>query len=38
MSAHGDAHLTGLPPTLADCPKARAVSVHDRWKAVYEGL
>ena len=25
-------------PPLADCPKARSVSVHDRCKKVYEGL
>jgi hypothetical protein len=24
--------------TLADCPKARSFSVHDRCKAVYEEL
>jgi hypothetical protein len=38
MAEHGDARLTDLLATLADCPKARSVSVHDRCKAVYEGL
>jgi hypothetical protein len=38
MAEHGDAKLTDLLLTLADCPKARSVSVHDRCKAVYEGL
>jgi hypothetical protein len=33
---HGDAKLTDLLQTLADCPKARSVSVHDRCKARYE--
>jgi hypothetical protein len=39
-TAHGrrDAKLTDLLATLADCPKARSVSVHDRCKAGYEGL
>jgi hypothetical protein len=35
---HGDAKLTDLLQTLTDCPKARSPSVHDRCKAVYEGL
>jgi hypothetical protein len=35
---HGDVRLTDLLATLADCPNARAASVHDRCKAVYEGL
>jgi hypothetical protein len=34
----GDAKLTDLLATLADCPKARSVSVHDRCKAVYSDL
>jgi hypothetical protein len=38
MAEHGDAKLTDLLVTLADCPKARSVSVHDRCKAKYEGL
>ena len=37
MTEHGDAKLTELLVTLADCPK-RSVSVHDRCEAVYEGL
>jgi hypothetical protein len=36
--AHGDAKLTDLLQTLADCPKARSVNVYDRCKADYEGL
>jgi hypothetical protein len=35
---HGDAKLTDLLVTLADCPKARSVSIHDHCRAVYEGL
>ena len=39
MAEHGvDAMLTDLLVTLADCEKARSVSVHDRCRAVYEGL
>jgi hypothetical protein len=38
MAEHGDAKLTDLLMTLADCPKARSIGVHDRCKAVYEGL
>jgi hypothetical protein len=34
MAEHGDAKLTDLLATLADCPKARSVSVHGRCKAV----
>ena len=30
----GDAKLTDLLVRLADCPKARSVSIHDRCKAV----
>jgi hypothetical protein len=33
MAEHGDAKLTDLLVTLADCPKARSVSVHDRRQA-----
>jgi len=33
IDEHGDAKLTDLLQTLADCPKAKA-----RCKAVYEGL
>jgi hypothetical protein len=35
---HGNAKLTELLATLADCAKARSVNVHDRCKARYEGL
>jgi hypothetical protein len=38
MAEHGDAKLTDLLVTLADCRKARSAGVHDRCKAVYEGL
>jgi len=38
MAEHGDAKLTDLRATLADSSKARSLSVHDRCKAVYEGL
>jgi hypothetical protein len=38
MAEHGDAKLTVLLPALADCPKARSVSIYDRCRAVYEGL
>jgi hypothetical protein len=32
MAEHGNAKLTDLLLTLADCPKAVSVSVHDRCK------
>ena len=32
-----DAKLPGLLATLANCEKARSVSIHDRCKAKYEG-
>jgi hypothetical protein len=35
MAEHGDAKLTNLLATLADCEKARSLSVYDRCKAVY---
>jgi hypothetical protein len=35
---HGDAKLTDLLQTLADCQKARFASIHDRCKAVFERL
>jgi hypothetical protein len=38
MAEHGDAKLTDLLVTLAECPKARSVSIYDRCRAVYEGL
>jgi hypothetical protein len=34
----GDAKLTELLVTLANCPKARSARMYDRCKAVYEGL
>jgi hypothetical protein len=36
MKQHGDAKLTDLLQTLADCLKARSVRVHDRCRARYE--
>jgi hypothetical protein len=38
IAVHGDAKLTDLLVTLANCEKARSLSVYDRCKAVYEGL
>jgi hypothetical protein len=39
MAEHGDdAKLPDLLATLANCEKARSVAIHDRCKAVYEGL
>jgi hypothetical protein len=38
MAKHGDAKLTLLLQTLADCPRARVASIYDRCRAVYEGL
>jgi hypothetical protein len=38
IEEHGDAKLTELLVTLADCPKARSANIHDRCKVVYEGL
>jgi hypothetical protein len=38
IEEHGDAKLTDLLATLADCSKARSVSVHDQCRAVYEQL
>jgi len=35
---HGDPKLTDLLETLANCPKARSASIHDRCKVVYSGL
>ena len=35
MEQHGDAKLTDLLQTLANCPKARSASIHDRCKARY---
>jgi hypothetical protein len=38
VERHGDAKPTDLLQTPADCPKARPVGVHDRCKAVFDGL
>jgi hypothetical protein len=38
IEQYGDAKLTDLLQTLADCRKAHPASVHNRCKAVYEGL
>jgi hypothetical protein len=38
MEQHGDAKLTDLLQTLANCAKARSASIHDRCKAVFERL
>jgi hypothetical protein len=38
MERHGDAKLTDLLQTLADCPKAKSASIHDRCRAVFERL
>ena len=38
LDEHGGAKLTDLLVTLADCPKTRSASVHDKCQAVYEGL
>ena len=39
IAAHGaDAKLPGLLATLANCEKARSLSIHDRCKAKFEGL
>jgi hypothetical protein len=35
MEQYGDARLPELLDVLADCPKAKAASVYDRYKAVY---
>ena len=36
IEEHGDAKLTDLLLTLANCPKARSASIPDQCKAVYE--
>ena len=39
IAAHGaDAKLPGLLATLANCEKARSLSIHDRCKAKFEGF
>ena len=35
MAEHGDVKLTDLLATLADYPKERPVSIHDRCKVRY---
>ena len=34
MERHGNAKMTDLLQTLANCPKARSASIHDRCRAV----
>jgi hypothetical protein len=38
IDQHGDAKLTDLLHILTECPKASSANIHDRCKAVYEGL
>jgi hypothetical protein len=38
IERHGYMRLPDLLATLANCAKARSVSIHDRCKAKYEGL
>jgi hypothetical protein len=38
IERYGDAKLTDLLQTLADCQKAHSASVHDRCRAVFERL
>jgi hypothetical protein len=38
LEEHGDAKLTELLVTLANCPKARSARMYERCNAVYEGL
>ena len=38
MERHGDAKMTDLLQTLANCPKARSANIHDRCTAVFEAL
>jgi hypothetical protein len=38
LKKHGDARLTDLLGMLTACPKADSPGVHERCKAVYEGL
>jgi hypothetical protein len=38
MAEHGDAKLTDLLVTLANCKKARSFGIHDRCKAKFEGF
>ena len=36
LERHGDAKMTDLLQTLANCPKARSANIHDRCRAVFE--
>ena len=38
MELYGDAKLTDLPQTLANCPKGRSANIHDRCRVVFERL
>ena len=38
MERHGNAKMTDLLQTLANCPKARSANIHDRCRAVFERL
>ena len=38
LEEHGDAKLTDLLVTLADCPKARSASIHDSCRLFMMGL
>ena len=38
LERHGDAKMTDLLQTLANCPKARSANIHDRCRAVFERL
>jgi hypothetical protein len=38
IERRGDAKLTEVLQTLADCPKARSANIHDRCRAVFERL
>jgi hypothetical protein len=38
IEEHGDAKLTELLVTLANCPKASSARMYDRCEAMYDGL
>jgi hypothetical protein len=38
LEQHGEAKLTELLVTLADCPKAGCARMYERCEAMYEGL
>ena len=38
MERHGDAKMTDLLQTLANCPKARSTNIRDRCRAVFARL